>query len=157
MPGSTLDPLQALRRLTLAVRHDTLAAMRILLIIRWVVLSLATALVACGGGGGGGSSTGVSAQPQAGDGQAEAHWREQAEEIERLRAIVEKLPQTADGMPVVPGMKVYQEDPSGCLQSYDVGGNSARTDDSIPTAAYLVFNHRCYSSLEAAEAAREKP
>ena len=60
-----------MRRLTLAVRHDTLAAMRILLIIRWVVLSLATALVACGGGGGGGSSTGVSAQPQAGDGQAE--------------------------------------------------------------------------------------
>ncbi len=32
-------------------------------------------------------------------------------EIERLRAIVEKLPKTADGVPIVPGMELH---PSPC-------------------------------------------
>jgi hypothetical protein len=94
-------------------------------------------------------------------------WREQAEEIARLedlfadskkrivvlQDIVDKLPQTADGVPVVPGMKVYAKDPTGYIQGYDVGTNSARTDSSIPEPTYLQYNWHCYSTREAAEAA----
>jgi len=75
---------------------------------------------------------------------------------ESLQAVVDKLPKTADGVAVVPGMKVYQFDPTGYLQSYDVGTNQARDDSSHPSPAYLVFNHACYSTEAAARAAGEK-
>jgi mono/diheme cytochrome c family protein len=71
LSGSTVNPLQALRRQTLAVPRVTFAAMKITLTIRWALLPLVLALVACGGGGGGGSLPGASAQPEAGN-QAEA-------------------------------------------------------------------------------------
>ena len=32
----------------------------------------------------------------------------QADEIERLQAIVDRLPKTADGVPIVPGMDVFR-------------------------------------------------
>lgn len=43
------------------------------------------------------------------------HWssslrHEAADRIEELEAIVEKLPKTADGVTVVSGMKLYQDD-----------------------------------------------
>lgn len=74
----------------------------------------------------------------------------------RLRAIVDKLPKTADGVPVVPGMKVYCQDPTGYIQGYDVGANSAMTDSSIPSPGYLQYNWFCYSTHEACEEAMSK-
>ena len=76
-------------------------------------------------------------------------------EIDRLQAIVDELETTADNVPVVRGMKVYQYDPCGYLQSYDVGRNSAMDDSSMPSPAYLVFN-LCYSTREEAELAMEE-
>ena len=35
-------------------------------------------------------------------------------EIERLRALVEKWPATADGVPAIPGMKVWSDVGSRC-------------------------------------------
>ncbi len=69
-------------------------------------------------------------------------------------AIVAKLPKTADGVPIVPGMKVYQTDPTGYVQGYDVGVNQAADDSSWPSPAYLTYS-QCYSTREAAEAAAE--
>ncbi len=79
----------------------------------------------------------------------------QADEIEQLRAIVGEMEKTADGVRVVRGMKVYSYDPVGYLQGYDVGGHSAMSDSSIPSPAYLLFSHNCYSTPEAAEAAAQ--
>ena len=73
------------------------------------------------------------------------------EELERLRAIVANVDKTADRVPVVRGMKVYQRTPAGDIGSYDVGANSAMDDSSCPSSAYLVYC-RCYSTREAAEA-----
>ena len=77
------------------------------------------------------------------------------EECEQLRATVGEMEKTADGVLVVRGMKVYQFDPVGYLQSYDVGGHSAMDDSSMPSPAYLIFNHSCYSTPEVARAAAE--
>lgn len=77
-------------------------------------------------------------------------------EIDRLRAIVAKLPVTADGVPVVPGMTVYYADPNG-------------DDDWFPRVATmqaqmalenLIYANPgwedVYSTREAAEAMREE-
>ena len=68
-----------------------------------------------------------------------------AGEIERLRAIVDKLPKTADGVPLVPGMEVWDltAPPQGPL--------------STPVRIVTVFSnewyeHR-YSTRKAAESA----
>lgn len=44
----------------------------------------------------------------------------QAREIERLREIVDRLPKTADGVPIVPGMEVYVETDDDGLQCDEV-------------------------------------
>lgn len=38
------------------------------------------------------------------------------DELEKLRGIVGKLPKTADGVPIVPGMTVYEQRASGCKE-----------------------------------------
>ncbi len=76
-------------------------------------------------------------------------------ELKRLQSIVDKLSKTADGVPVVLGIKVYQRDATGFVQGYDVGQNRARDDSSRPSEAYLVFNQNCYSTREAAEAGKD--
>ena len=81
---------------------------------------------------------------------AERLMDEAADRIAELEAIVEKLPKTADGVPVAPGMKVYDKD----FQGYDVTGLRAMDDSSMPSDAYLSWP-RVYSTLAAAEAAKE--
>ncbi len=88
--------------------------------------------------------------------------RQLISEIERLQAIVDKLPRTADGAPVAPGMDVYfcgMDDP-----------RSMRTEtiDSVAwtwKGVWLCWRDSplkpgrmpsdCYSTREAAEAARK--
>lgn len=74
-------------------------------------------------------------------------------EILRLRAIVDKLNETADHVKVVPGMKVYRADPTGYIQGYDVGTNRATDDSSVPCLTHLIYS-QCYSTREVAEAAQ---
>ena len=82
--------------------------------------------------------------------------RESADEIERLRAIVDKLPKTADGVPVVPGMTLYS--------SQNICGAFRKPEIVVSLEVYA--NHETsewmdghlevellYSTREAAEAA----
>ena len=74
----------------------------------------------------------------------------------RLRAIVDKLPKTADGVPVVPGMEVWaKKNPSdSTVQSFIVCQDSvwaSRFGGMSRAGAWLIS--KCYSTREAAEAA----
>jgi len=83
---------------------------------------------------------------------------DRAAEITRLRAIVEKLPKTADGVPVVPGDELWVRHPDG-------GCAGTRRWWKHPSLGWSVgFEHMqnepidvssCYSTREAAEAAKE--
>lgn len=81
--------------------------------------------------------------------------REAADEIERLRAIVGRLPKTADGVPVVSGDKVYwfsHYDPSKpILELTFRNGQSASLHNPYRESHHVC---RCYSTRAAAEAAR---
>ena len=75
-------------------------------------------------------------------------------EIERLRAIVDRLPTTADGVPVVPGMRLWTSYNSG----RDVSGFEVNSDGNLTCLHFrdggfdrCVWAH--YSSREAADAA----
>ena len=68
---------------------------------------------------------------------------EQAGKIERLQAVVAKLPKTADGVRVVPGMTVYHRDWQGKV-------TEERTSWAPPYPKVFCC---CYSTREAAEAA----
>lgn len=80
------------------------------------------------------------------------------DEIERLSAIVEKLPKTADGVPVVPGMELFwtgdgfseekrQQVQSGLVRG--VFGNNVNIGGSAFSP------HSRYSTRELAETAKE--
>ena len=79
----------------------------------------------------------------------------QAMEIKRLRGIVDKLPKTADGVSVVPGMTVYHSHPVGGTIYEDVVHDlepcSTTSEDSIWMDG-CIDAERCYSTREAAEA-----
>jgi hypothetical protein len=71
-------------------------------------------------------------------------------ENKRLTEIVERLPKTADGVAVVPGMDLYE--------ARDIFGETEiRKVDSVATTTFpdVVIIEECYSTREAAEAARE--
>jgi hypothetical protein len=68
-------------------------------------------------------------------------------ENERLKEVVEKLPKTADGVPVVPGMTIYDLRPSGCTPFFV----SAVFEKASKHNMYA----DCYSTREAAEAAQK--
>jgi len=70
-----------------------------------------------------------------------AAFRECADEIERLTAIVNRLPTTADGVPVTPGMSVWSRNGRFLV----VAGYHTDHDGKL----------LWYSSEEAAQAARE--
>lgn len=73
-----------------------------------------------------------------------------AEEVKRLRAIVAKLPVTADGVPVGPGELVYTL--YGAEWYVQDATNAARSwRDGDPSGPI----NTCYSTREAAEKARE--
>ena len=82
-------------------------------------------------------------------------------EINRLRAIVDKLPKTADGVPVVPGMEVWVlADPvaSGVVVEVMEFGYTIRRDigeQYITTYPGHIFGNYGYSTEAAALAAKE--
>lgn len=71
--------------------------------------------------------------------------------LNRLQAIVDKLPKTGDGMPVVPGMEVWvYDDLNDCFPSEEV-------EVEIPSILLGVEAWSdCYSTKEAAEAAAKE-
>lgn len=70
-------------------------------------------------------------------------------EVERLRGVVSKLPVTADGAPVVPGMEVFERLHRGGVQRLivNMAACGASENDDSPVDC-------CYSTRELAEAAR---
>ena len=64
----------------------------------------------------------------------------------RLQAIVDRLPKTADGVPVTPSMELWWVD--------GASGISAYGRESMPTIHHYIED--TYSTREAAEAARAK-
>jgi len=80
-------------------------------------------------------------------------------ELERLRAIVDKLPKTADGVPVVPGMRLWV---FAGAHDYEPSGLRSVTVRRLTAMAASGWEHRqlqrtplskFYSTREAAEAA----
>lgn len=97
--------------------------------------------------------------------QAEARVREQAAETERLQAIVGKLPVTADGVPVVPGMQLYAPSETVCsYHKHDIAAGTLPRYAFSPLVQLVCetgIDHcaempicKCYSTREAAETAR---
>lgn len=78
--------------------------------------------------------------------------------IERLLAVVERLPRTADGVPVVPGMNLYSR-----RVDYDFGCIAIRVEPEsdeiecrdVRGVEFDLPARECYSTRAAAEAARE--
>ena len=68
-------------------------------------------------------------------------------EFERLQAIVDRLPKTADGVPVVPGMEVWGQFEYRCNIENAIVLESIYSD-AVPASQFW------YSTCEAAEAAR---
>lgn len=66
------------------------------------------------------------------------------DEIERLQAIVAKLPQTADGVPILPGQKVW-----------GIFANKSIEEVEIIRGSQGGMYPGCYSTREAAEAAQK--
>ena len=78
------------------------------------------------------------------------------DERDRLQAIVDRLPKTADGVPVVPGMQIWPffeiEDEQGavvCLCAHDGPTGEMLVDGDTMNVG------KCYSTRDAAVAARE--
>ena len=75
-----------------------------------------------------------------------------AVEIGRLRAIVDKLPKTANGVPVVPGMKLWDANVS--LAPYGPIDVVMAGNDGDYYQPHEWDWDNCYSTKEAAEAAK---
>ena len=87
----------------------------------------------------------------------EAH----VEGLHRLQAIVDKLPKTADGVPVTPGTTLWFCDPFGKTKSWKIG-RDLRAKTTVLVEADPAGNEfeeygpaDCYSTREAAEKAKE--
>ena len=85
-------------------------------------------------------------------------WCEENDElrarIAKLEAIVEKLPKTADGVPVVPGQDVFDYNRYEVFVRH-VEMEAFEYDDDGGKCAFGGI-HDCYSTREAAEAAKEE-
>jgi len=87
----------------------------------------------------------------------ENHWKARAEAAE---AVVAKLPKTADGVPITPDMNLYST-----IADYDFGCIAFRYEpDDFQIACrdvrgvdFELRAEQCYSTREAAEAAKEAP
>lgn len=78
-------------------------------------------------------------------------------EIRRLQAIVAKLPKTADGVPVVPGMEVHELYPSGELFRLEVWWAGIHAYGFRFGQHNTQYDYRnCYSTREAAGAAGDE-
>ncbi len=90
----------------------------------------------------------------------------QAAELTRLREVVEKLPKTADGVPVVPGMYVWLSDGTGPGEIIDTSTytKSATVNDFFKWPDYKPDNTGCsqrplsslYSTRAAAQSTAQK-
>ena len=86
--------------------------------------------------------------------EAAAH-AETKEEAARLRAIVDRLPKTADGVVITPGMVVFYHSPAGIIETppldswSEIEGTLMEDEDAGPV--------NFYSTRAAAEAAKEEP
>ena len=101
--------------------------------------------------------------------EARTKWQERAEKAKaenmRLRAIVDRLPKTVDGMPIVPGMTVFipHPRPSNLITEREVlapyGTLACLTKEPAHSGCCESTAHRlareCYSTREAALAAKE--
>lgn len=84
----------------------------------------------------------------------------QRRQIAALKAIVDKLPRTADGVPITPGMEVWQIDPSGFINAPP--GSDSSDQNPRPWSCKFKMEGNCfwvvslpvYSTREAAEAAK---
>ena len=86
--------------------------------------------------------------------------RDAADELRRLGAIVDRLPKTADGVPIAIGDRVYYRFPSGHVDERPGASVAWLWGDGKYCTMYWDGGYergaemsRCYSSLEAAEAA----
>lgn len=80
-------------------------------------------------------------------------WDDVRDELRRLRELVAKLPRTADGVPVVPGMTVY--DAEGEPVSIGGGWFDVVCGDGLESGMIRAAGH--YSTAEAARDAGNKP
>ena len=79
--------------------------------------------------------------------------------FEEVRAIIDKLPKTADNVPVVPGMMIYHPDEGDFKAlAWIPDGLNPRCwwvqSHSLLLASSPLYLHRCYSTREAGEAAK---
>ena len=79
-------------------------------------------------------------------------------EIERLRAIVDRLPKTADGVPIAKGTIIYQAAGAYNMLEHEVSGWQFADDGSLKILMFgrgwTAFCDGWYSTRELAEAAR---
>ena len=89
-------------------------------------------------------------------------------ELDAARAVIERLPKTADGVPITPGMTLYSSRKEPCghvmVTEYRDGDTVERMICGKHTIrkfghsnGWLVHAHEVYSTRKAAESAREKP
>ena len=90
------------------------------------------------------------------------HLRERAEkaeaEIERLREIVDRLPKTADGVPITPWMNLYAPNVDYDFWALAIVSDSDRPQIECRDVRGVEFGmcaSLCYSTREAAEAEKE--
>ena len=76
------------------------------------------------------------------------------DQAEELRAIVDKLPKTADGVPVVLGMNVWWPTDSPHIVR-EMGHPHGLVLDTDRSRTYYVPASDCFSTREAAEAAKD--
>lgn len=86
-------------------------------------------------------------------------YKKAMERVGELEAIVEKLPKTADGVPITPGMKVWGTSPFGGVRD-PATAQLRGFFDEYPIFAcewgHNVAGRECYSTREAALAASKK-
>ena len=70
-------------------------------------------------------------------------------EVKLLQDIVDKVPKTADGVSIVPGMRIYHLE-GGIPEPLDVRDYQKVYPASVPIASYTITQH-CYSTIEASE------
>lgn len=93
------------------------------------------------------------------NGHASAHeQRHAAVMVERFVATITKLPTTADGVPVVPGMEVWHAScnvPVHSSRVRDILRNSLVCDQGVGRLTLSTRAESCYSTQAAAEAAQK--
>lgn len=94
--------------------------------------------------------------------EMEADRQELEAQLSAAQAIIDKLPKTADGVPVVPGMKVWWSHSNGNIDDAEVcelrdgGCGVIIWDEATGRLAHHLEYVACYSTREAAETAQKE-